>query len=133
MHFEGFSGIGFALIFFGFAGGTLAIAAFLLVRIAFFGKPRPRPGFVYLGIAAIIEPAYFLAMALFSFAFPDSTTFDRLGFLIWLPMPILGLAFTAIGCLSSVRSGEQLVTAGAVAMVVIFTMQGLMFLPGLWH
>jgi hypothetical protein len=133
MHFEGFSGIGFGLIFFALAGCVLAIAAFLLVPIALFGKPRRHTSFPYLGIAAVIEPIYFLGMGIFSWVFPESTAFDRLGALVWLPMPFLGLTFAAIGFFFSVRSDEKLVTAGAVAMVAIFALQGLMFLPGLWH
>lgn len=107
MHFEGFSGVGFGVVFLLLTFAALAVGLFLLGLVAFAklyqrrnGIAAGSSGLTFLGIAVLFEPLYSTIQSYFNSPNQSSLSYDRLGFLIWLPMPFVSLAFECAGVAS---------------------------------
>jgi hypothetical protein len=133
MHFEGFSGIGFGLVFMFLTLLAVAIGFFVLLAasVSHLNQKRngtfPRTVLAYLGIAVVFEPLYLIAQGIFYSVHPNSVTYDRLGFLTWLPMPLASLALSVRGLVLANQSCNRLVKVAAIMLVCIFGFQALWY------
>jgi hypothetical protein len=137
MHFEGFSGAGFALVFILAGLPAIAVGFFILLPVAVAkllnerdGMPRSS-GLTLLGIAVLFEPCYFIAEDIFHSLDPTSATYDRLGFFTWLPMPIASLSFSVRGFMLARHSSNSPLQIAAIFLISIYCFQGVWFLLSL--